>query len=240
MSSPRTPPGRRVYAIGDIHGRADLLRVLLGKIQSDVATRAPATDVLLFLGDYIDRGPDSPAVLDLVGHPPEGFEAVRLLGNHESIMRDVLGGDREQLETWLSNGGDATLESYGIASDDLARLGPAVTGKIPKAHLDLLDSLIDCHVEGDYFFAHAGVRPGVPLNAQTRESLVWVREIFLSSQDDFGKVIVHGHSIGRQVTFRPNRIGIDTGAYRYGVLSAVVLDGAEQTVLQARDSEIST
>lgn len=228
----RVPEGRRVYAIGDIHGSLDLLERLLGVVWRDSVARPGPKNLLVFLGDYVDRGSASAAVLDRVIESLPGFETLRLLGNHELMMRDVLDGKAEWLGTWMDNGGDATLRSYGLDGAPTSMLARAARDKVPARHRALLEALSPSHHEGDYFFAHAGIRPGVPFEAQTLEDLVWIRKPFLDATGDFGKVVVHGHSVAREVVMTSNRIGVDTGAYRSGILSAVVLQGAERRVLQ--------
>lgn len=238
MTDAATPPGTRLYAIGDIHGRADLLRLLLAQIAEDAAGRPPAVQRLIYLGDYVDRGPDSRSVIDMVmDEVPQGFEVVTLRGNHEEMMLRFL-DDTMVARTWMMNGGDATLASYGIdppsifAGTPIHRHAQAqFRTQLPPRHLEFLQGLAETHVAGDYFFAHAGVRPGVPLSQQRAEDLLWIREEFLGSKADFGKVVVHGHSIEREPVERPNRIGIDTGAYSSNRLTCLVLDGSERTFL---------
>ena len=237
------PPGTRVYAVGDCHGCLEALRGLRAAIVAD-STRADAAGpradrrVVVYLGDYVDRGPDSRGVVEsLVGEPLAGFESVHLLGNHEAFMRRFLDGE-EVASVWMMNGGGATLRSYGL--DVAALAGPnardlrdALTAAVPEAHRAFLDGLTLSHVEGDYFFVHAGVRPGVPLAAQEADDLLWIREPFLGSTADHGKVVVHGHSATAEVAVRPNRIGIDTGACYGGQLTALVLEGGQHRFLQA-------
>jgi len=229
------PGGRLVYAIGDIHGRIDLLDALLTQIVADGADLPAGKKMIVFLGDYVDRGPASTAVLDRLLDPPRDFDIVRLIGNHELMLRDVLDGKDEWLETWIGNGGDATLASYGLSGAPMAMLSRALRERMPAAHRRLLDELSPCHDEGDYFFAHAGIRPGIALAAQTLEDLVWIRKPFLHSDAEWGRIVVHGHSITPEVVFKPNRIGIDTGAYRTGRLSALRLEGSDRRIIQAAD-----
>jgi serine/threonine protein phosphatase 1 len=229
----RTPPGRRIYAIGDIHGRLDLLDRLLALIRQDSAGRPKeASNVLVFLGDYVDRGPDSAGVLDRIGDVGQEFEAHRLLGNHEAMMRDVLAGDANWFETWGRNGAAETLESYGLKGPWSAKAIELARRRIPPAHRRLLDGLATHHVEGDYVFVHAGLRPGIALEHQDPQDLIWIRRTFLDSDADFGRMVVHGHSISPEIVVKPNRIGIDTGAYRSGTLSCIALEGSEQRILQ--------
>jgi len=233
----RAPAGSRVYAIGDIHGRADLLARLHGGILEDAAN-APGRRVAVYLGDYVDRGLDSRAVLDLLlDEPLPGFERVVLLGNHEAMLLGFL----ERVErgpNWLWNGGAATLLSYGVAAPadpqdpqalDACRV--ALAAAMPERHLAFLRGLPLSHVEGGYAFVHAGLRPGLPLALQAAEDLLWIRDEFLRSRLDHGHIVVHGHSIGREVEFRPNRIGVDTGAYASGRLSAVALEDDRRWLL---------
>jgi len=236
---PRVPPGRRLYAVGDIHGRADLLSRLLAEIATDAKCRGPAQNRLVYLGDYVDRGPDSADVIDLVlDGAPAGFDGVTLMGNHEDMMRRFL-FDLTIGRGWLMNGADATLRSYGVEPptphDDTQayrRASVELAQHLPPRHRRFLDSLALSHEEGDYFFVHAGVRPGVPLAEQRPEDLVWIRDEFLESDAEFGKRVVHGHSITREPTFRHNRIGIDTGAYATGRLTCLVLEGSDWALLQ--------
>lgn len=236
------PEGSRVYAVGDIHGRADLLARLLVRIAKD-AEQAAAVDrrVLVFLGDYVDRGPDSARVLDiLLEGIPLGFEAVFLMGNHEQFMLDFL--DKGLMgESWLSNGGRATFSSYGLdavgfllGTATLSDLRAELQETLPASHRAFLDGLRLSHREGDYFFVHAGVRPGVPLESQDPFDLLWIRGSFLASREDFGAVVVHGHSIEPEPEVRANRIGIDTGAYQSGRLTCLVLEGQGRRFIATR------
>ena len=233
------PAGTRLYAVGDIHGRADLLEALLQEIAED-AVRHPETGTkqLIYLGDYVDRGPASSAVIDMVLHDaPPGFEVVPLMGNHEEMMLRFL-EDIAVGRTWMMNGGDATLLSYGVEPPSMFAGTPRVhhaqqefAERLPARHKRFLEGLAVSHVEGDYLFVHAGVRPGIALDQQRTEDLLWIRDEFLGSDRDFGKVVVHGHSITRDPEFRPNRIGIDTGAYRSNQLTCLVLEGTERRLL---------
>lgn len=233
----RVPRGSRVYAIGDIHGRADLLAQLHGMIAADAADYR-GRKVVVYLGDYIDRGSDSKGVIDLlIDAPIEGFEAVYLRGNHEAWLLDFL--DNVAVgAAWLFNGGNATIQSYGIerpvGGDARARLTTtqaALVEKLPATHRTFLQNLVLSHEERDYCFVHAGVAPGVPLAEQTADDLLWIREEFLDSDGDFGKVIVHGHTVVPEPEFRWNRIGIDTGAFSTGRLTCLVLDGEDRRLL---------
>jgi diadenosine tetraphosphatase ApaH/serine/threonine PP2A family protein phosphatase len=235
-----TPDGTVVYAIGDIHGRADLLGDLHGRIATHAATAGRARKLVVYLGDYVDRGPNSRAVIDmLIEAPLEGFEPVYLKGNHEDAMLRFL-DDTSVGPSWLGFGGQETLASYGIdlhamapgPGDWLDTIQAELRERLPSDHRRFLEHLALSHSEGGYFFAHAGVKPGVPLEDQRPEDLMWIRDAFLDSRRDFGAIVVHGHSIRRQPEFRTNRIGIDTGAVFTGVLSCLVLTGETRDVLQ--------
>jgi len=233
------PADTAVYAIGDVHGRADLLAQLHAAIAADAEARGVSRRVLVHLGDYVDRGPDSAGVIyRLLDAIPAGFESLCLLGNHERMMLDFL-EDASMGPIWLRNGGDATLTSYGMAYDpkggfDLPRLRGLqgeLRHRLPERHLRFLANLQLLHIEGDYAFAHAGIRPGVALEAQEEMDLLWVRGLFLRSEVDHGKVIVHGHTIIPEPEFLPNRIGIDTGAWYTGRLTCLALHGSERHLL---------
>lgn len=228
------PEGWLVYAIGDIHGRVDLLAELHGLIAEDAAGRPATRRIVVHLGDYVDRGSGSREVVSLLlERPLAGFESVNLLGNHEEFLLRFL-EDLSVGEAWLMNGGAATLASYGI--DPLARVPdedpmPALQRefgrRLPGRHLAFLRDLALNFRAGDYFFVHAGVLPGVPLDQQRREDMLWIRAAFLDSSADHGAIVVHGHSIRRKPERRANRIGVDTGAYASGRLTALALESAE-------------
>lgn len=232
------PSGTRIYAVGDIHGRVDLLRSLHAQILADAQLGAAARKVVVYIGDYIDRGADSREVIDLLlDEPLPGFEAVYLRGNHEQALLDFYHA-RVVTPDWLTYGGDATLYSYHVASpapgDSAERLQQAQTefkAKLPPRHLAFYHSLAMHHREGDYFFVHAGIRPGIALETQSEQDLLWIREAFLKSQADHGGIVVHGHSITQRPESKPNRIGIDTGAYATGVLTCLRIEGDERQFL---------
>ena len=218
------PPGWRIYAIGDIHGCADRLAAMHARIAED-ATAWPAERVtLIHLGDYVDRGPDSAAVLHrlLAAPPVPDAEVVNLLGNHEVMMLDACDPRAHPgaMPFWLENGGAATLASYGADPEQ-----PEAHGAVPEEHLDLLRRCALQFEAGDYLFVHAGVRPGVPLDHQDPFDLVWIREPFLSFDGDLPQVVVHGHTPAAAPVIRPHRIGIDTGACFGGELTCLVLEG---------------
>lgn len=233
---PRVPDGERVYAVGDVHGCLGLLDLLLAAIAADNAVRNPARTTLVMVGDLIDRGPHSRGVVDRMLGSADDFEAVVMLrGNHEQFLLDALVQPHSVWDGWLSHGGRQTLASYGIperlAMTDPARLAEALRREIPARHLDLFEAMPLFWRCGDYFFAHAGVRPQVSLDHQSARDLLMIRSEFLESEADHGAVVVHGHSIREQVEVRSNRIGLDTGAYHTGILSAVRLEGAEREFL---------
>jgi serine/threonine protein phosphatase 1 len=234
----RIPDGERVYAIGDIHGRFDLLRQLHADIAADRKGDGQK-ETVIYLGDYIDRGVDSPQVIDfLLDLATDGdVKRICLLGNHEAMLLGFL-DNPQGAGRWLTNGGQTTLHAYGVASPrvpaapaDMETARQALRERLPAAHLNFLQDLKLCHQIGDYYFVHAGVRPGVPLGQQVKEDMIWIRNEFLDAQDDFSKIIVHGHSIRAKVEERPNRIGIDTGAYMSGTLTALVLEGDQRRYL---------
>lgn len=219
------PPGRRIYAVGDIHGCAMQLRNLHAIIAADLARRPVAAPLLLHIGDYVDRGPDSAGVIAwlLQGPPLPGVPMVNLMGNHEHTMLEALSGDRAAATDWLFAGGRPALQSYGVDPDSPRETWPAA---VPAAHLAFLRGLALMHRDGGYVFVHAGIRPGVALEAQTRDDLLRMRQPFLYSEADFGAVVVHGHTPVKAPVVRHNRIAIDTGAVFGGKLTCAVLEDA--------------
>jgi len=224
------PAGCRVYAVGDIHGRLDLLQKLWAMIEAD-AEGAPLHKVVIFVGDYVDRGRDSKGVIEFLIHAKlKGGEVICLRGNHDQSVLDFM-ADANFYRSWRKFGAPETLVSYGVTPplfDDEAgfeRARAEFAQKCPSEHVRFLQSLRYSHIIGDYFFAHAGVRPGIPLDEQDAQDLLWIRDDFLAHRESFGKVVVFGHTPQETVTRRTNRIGIDTGAYATGCLSAVVLEG---------------
>ena len=235
-NNPEPPAGSRIYAVGDIHGRLDLLEALQAEIVADLARNPVSRAVLVYLGDYVDRGPSPNAVIDrLINQPLPGFEIIHLKGNHEDFLLRFY-NNGEFGESWLMNGGGTTLQSYGVENADdtfnviwhLSEFRNAFRDALPAEHLEFLNSLLLHHREGDYLFVHAGLRPGVPIDQQTAQDQMWIRDDFLFSDTDFGAVVVHGHSPRPDPVVRDNRIGIDTMAYRSGCLTCVVLEGREQ------------
>lgn len=231
------PAGKRVYAIGDIHGRDDLLGALLDKIDADNTARGPSETTLIFLGDLPDRGPASRQVIERAMALSEArANTIFLKGNHEELMIRVWDGDRPTAATFHRAGGRETLMSYGIAAEDydswdLGDVTEATRRVVPQAHIEFLKSFRPSYRMGDYFFAHAGVRPGIALDDQDEKDLRWIRGDFIESSADFGAVVVHGHTIRDVVEERANRIGIDTGAYATGRLTAVGLEGTDRWYL---------
>jgi serine/threonine protein phosphatase 1 len=228
----------RIYAVGDVHGRLDLLTALHERIRRDAASRPCERMVEVFLGDYIDRGPWSRQVIDwLLATAAVGGERVCLLGNHEDMLLKVL-DDPLVMEAWLYNGGLDTLRSYGVAaemhvSDPLAHMRDGLIAALPAAHAAFVRGLPRTSAFGGYLFVHAGLSPDRPPDRQDPDDLVWIREPFLSSDADFGLVVVHGHTPCATPEVRPNRINIDTGAFFTGRLTCLAVEGAERRFLQA-------
>jgi serine/threonine protein phosphatase 1 len=225
QTAPATLPARqRIYAIGDIHGCLDRLVGLHEMIAEDIAARPVGHVTLIHLGDYVDRGADSAQVIDwLINVPPVPADTiVNLMGNHELMMlAAVSGADKEAPEHWLMNGGADSLLSWGIAQ----AVSPTEwASRIPRQHLIFLRDLAVNHQIGPYLFVHAGIRPGVKLELQTKQDMLWIREPFLSSRADHGAVVVHGHTPKREPVVHANRIAIDTGAVLGGALTCVVLE----------------
>jgi serine/threonine protein phosphatase 1 len=218
------PPNQRVYAIGDVHGCLDRLAAMHASIAADLAARPVREPLLVHLGDYVDRGPDSAGVVArLAGRVTmPDVPTVNLMGNHEHMMLDaVASGESEATELWLANGGTESLRSWGVPRSAQPKDWASY---LPTPHLLFVRDLAVYHEAGGYLFVHAGVRPGIPLAQQSRHDLMWIREPFLSSKGSFGAVVVHGHTPRQEPVVRPNRIGIDTGAVIGGVLTCVVLE----------------
>lgn len=234
--------GRLIYAIGDVHGRDDLLARVLDRIGDDLQSRAaeyPDPPVLVMLGDYIDRGRQSPQVLDrLVRLGAEGpFELRLLLGNHEEAMLDFLAGETSG-RGWARYGGRTTMESYGVTVptndhdvDGWNAAREAFAATVPSSHLDLLKSMELFVLYGKTLFVHAGIRPGVPLDQQARGDLLGIRKEFLNAEYDFDHFVVHGHTPVERSDLQAGRLNLDTGAYMTGMLSAARLDGGSPAIL---------
>jgi len=235
----RVPDATRVYAIGDIHGCVDQLRALHQAILQDVAGTTAERLVAVYLGDYVDRGPESRKTVELLLEEPlPGFDSIHLIGNHEAFLLEFL-EDRIFALSWLKNGGYATCFSYGVdpaappeGVDHLTWLHQSLIDRMPETHHRFFHALHASHIEGDYLFVHAGIRPGLPIEGQDLDDLLWIREPFLSSNEDFGKIVVHGHTPVEEPELRANRIGLDTGVVYGGKLTALVLEGDERRFLQ--------
>ena len=240
LDRPSGPKGRRAYAVGDIHGRIDLLDALLEKIHADMESRAPAETLLVFVGDLIDRGPSSAEVVErLRTYRRQGVRTVFLLGNHEEVLLRILDGDSSLIASWLRFGGAQCLASYGVDQLQLTGLSDSqiirkVRGAVPPEHVEFLKSFVDTCRFGDYLFVHAGIRPGVELHDQDQSDLRWIREPFLLDERAHGFVVVHGHTINTEVEEKLNRIGIDTGAFATGVLTALGIEGADRWYLDTK------
>jgi serine/threonine protein phosphatase 1 len=231
------PEGERVYAVGDIHGRLDLLEALLTQIDEDDAGRDPARTSLIFLGDLIDRGPDSRGVVERLMQVAAGpRETHFLLGNHEEVFLRAVTGDPKAVKMLTRVGGRETVLSYGISIEDYQNchydeLAEMLPRCVPAEHIAFVQSFEDWVEKGDYLFVHAGVRPGVAIAEQSTTDLRWIRDSFLDHRDYHDKMIIHGHSITGEVDVCRNRIGIDTGAYSTGRLTAIGLEGEERWFL---------
>jgi serine/threonine protein phosphatase 1 len=227
---PSIPPGLRLYVVADVHGNADALRDVFSRIDADMAPASARRIVQVFLGDYIDRGPASSEVLTLLITRQIKAEMVLLKGNHEAMLLRFL-RDPQTLGDWRQNGGLQTLISYGLKPslnpqpEERRELGEKFATVFPDAHRSMISKLLVRQTCGDFFFAHAGVRPGVPLQDQREDDMLWIREDFLFYEGEFGKVIVHGHTPVRQPEIHHNRINLDVGAYATGKLACMVIDG---------------
>jgi serine/threonine protein phosphatase 1 len=238
---PRGKEGCRAYAVGDVHGRLDLLDQLLERIEADIAAGPKQKTFIIFLGDLIDRGPDSAGVIERLRtyrHPDA--KLIFLAGNHEEVLLRILAGERDILPSWLKFGGAECARSYGLDPDALKRIDEdgaiqLVQAKVPGSHREFLEGFADTFRFGDYLFVHAGIRPGIAVEEQDRNDLRWIREPFLTDAKEHGFVVVHGHTIVERVEERPNRIAIDTGAYHSGVLTALAIEGDRRWFLTSAD-----
>ncbi len=237
---PQISAGRRVYAVGDVHGRADLLNKAQTMIEADARTHPDKEKIVVFLGDFIDRGPDSRGVVEaLINWMPADCGLVCLRGNHEAVLLDFLAGEDVGTD-WLSFGGLETILSYGLKLDRVPTTDAAfedlrqkLAEAVPRRHLAWMGDLPLTHCEGDYLFVHAGLKPKVALEQQQERDLLWIRDEFLSYGGSFGAMVVHGHSIRYEAEVKTNRIGIDTGAYATGRLSCLVLEDQQRWLMTA-------
>ena len=237
----RFPDGRVGYAVGDIHGRLDLLKLLCERLEAAAAadSRTAGAPIVVFLGDYVDRGPESAGVIDfLLGQRPAGFERRFLRGNHEQSMQAFM-ADPMGNRAWLMQGGAETLSSYGVsppsplgASEaDWQAAAAALRERVPAAHVAFLDRLERYVALGGYAFVHAGVHPARPLEAQTDQDLYWIRERFLNDPRPYAYRVVHGHTPADRPFADARRVGVDTGAYATGVLTAARFEGEDVTFI---------
>jgi serine/threonine protein phosphatase 1 len=232
----RVPEGLRIYAIGDVHGRADLLKGVFAAIDVDLAVSPPAQALHVLLGDYIDRGPASREVVDLIIDRGRAHRMVLLKGNHESYASRFL-RDPTVLGEWRQLGGLQTLVSYGLSpsvnadDNEAGELSRRFAAILPDSHARFFSGLNASFSCGDFFFVHAGVKPGVPLDRQREEDLLWIRDDFLLHEEDFGMMVIHGHTPVRDPDFRDNRINIDTGAYATGKLTCLIIEQGGMALL---------
>jgi serine/threonine protein phosphatase 1 len=232
----KPPDEGRVYVVGDIHGRTDLLDRMVALISRDLEANPISDSLTVTLGDYIDRGPDSRGVIDRLVRNPFPTRFVALKGNHEALLEAFL-SNPSVAEHWRHLGGLETIHSYRVPAGELMigmnheNAAEGLRAAVPEAHLKFLASLQTSITVGKYFLCHAGVRPGVPLERQSIEDLLWIRDEFLSSTADFGKIVVHGHTPTERPEILPNRINVDTGAYATGRLTCVVLESSEPRFL---------
>ncbi len=238
---PRTRDDHVIYAIGDIHGRVDLLDPLIMQIIKNAAHRRNAErQTIVFLGDYVDRGPASREVVNILLYGiPDTFETIFLRGNHEEMLLEFV-ENPDILEAWKGCGGGQTIESYGrIRPDPNAPLTSnfdvweRFRSTLPHEHLAFFRGLELAATFGDYFFVHAGLKPGVSFAKQRPSDMLWIRDEFLNSSANFGKIVVHGHTPTNEIDVRRNRIGIDTGAFATNILTCLVLQGESQSYIQA-------
>jgi len=231
-----TTSSLRLYVIGDIHGRLDLLELMIALVNADISARDGSEPLIVTVGDYIDRGPKSREVLDRLLKNPFAGKYVALKGNHEALLQTFL-DDPTVGADWWRLGGASTLRSFGIAIKPrmtrraFARAAAQLREALSPQQTEFLGSLKTSLTAGQYFMCHAGVRPGVPLDSQSEQDLLWIRDDFLSSEIDFGKIIVHGHTPVREPESLTNRINIDTGAFQSERLTCVALQGEERRFL---------
>lgn len=235
----RAPDGMRLYAVGDIHGRRDLLTAMHAHIMDEILRDRPSDWRIVYLGDYEDRGPDSRGVIEFLSRTcGSDKRVIALAGNHDLGLLDYLGSIKTD-RMFLDNGGMATVRSYGVSPDFLSREKAMATHEafrraIPASHIDFLRNLPLTASFGDFFFCHAGVRPGVPLDAQEPHDLVWIRDIFHRHVGLYSKIVVHGHTPVGEAEIMPNRVNLDTGAWLSGRLTALAVDGDRKRLLEVK------
>jgi serine/threonine protein phosphatase 1 len=240
------PDGQRVYAVGDVHGRLDLLDDLIARIEADDRARGAAQTHIVFLGDLVDRGADSAGVIDrLIGLAETRGDVRFICGNHEEMFLRAFRGDLESLKLFVRFGGRETILSYGVPETDYERtdydeLLALFRAHVPQRHIAFLEGFEDRVEIGDYVFVHAGLRPGVAIEDQRRSDMRWIRSDFLDSDFEFGKLVVHGHSISDEVVERANRIGLDTGAFASGRLTAMGFEGTARWLLSTAGAPETT
>jgi serine/threonine protein phosphatase 1 len=240
-AEPAVPPGQRIYAVGDIHGRSDLFDHLIEAIEADDAARSGALTTVVLLGDLVDRGPDSAGVIAAARAWQQRREVRIITGNHEEMFLQSF-EQPEVLRHFLRYGGRETILSYPVdpvayAHATLGETQALMREAIPPEDLEFIRGFEDFIVVGDYLFVHAGIAPGVPVEQQQRHNLRWIRDPFLSHRGDHGQVVVHGHTICGEPEVLANRIGIDTGAYASGRLTALGLEGTERWLIEANDTQ---
>lgn len=235
LGEAKTPDGMRLYAIGDVHGCDGMLADMHARIEADLADRPAADFRVIHIGDYGDRGPNSAAVIaKLAAMTAAEPRILAIRGNHDQMLLDFLADPEGGAPMLLMNGGKETLRSYGVnlRARNYAELGGEFAAKLPEADRAFLTDLPYTHTFGDYLFVHAGVRPGVPLAYQQTEDLIWIRDEFLASKEDYGLVVIHGHTPANPAEVKRNRINIDTGAVYGGPMTCVVLEGTDYRFLE--------
>mgnify|MGYP001801168189 CR=1 FL=1 len=241
---PRGKVGERAYAVGDIHGCLNETLTLLQQLKTDNDYRDEAITYMIFLGDIVDRGPDSKKIVELLmDFPYEFAEPLFIKGNHEEMMVRGLTNEPELLQQWLKFGGFECAESYGLRRDQLSGQSPWVVQQmlrsvVPKEHVDFLDGFLDYVQFGDFLFTHAGLRPGVALSQQNPRDMRWIRDAFLEFDGEFELMVVHGHTISDEIEIRHNRIGLDTGAYETGRLSAICIEDHQTKYFCSKSNDI--
>jgi serine/threonine protein phosphatase 1 len=233
LTAASLPRETRVYAVGDIHGRADLLDETIARIDEDLERRPTKYAIEVYLGDYVDRGPDSKSVIDLLAVRLVQNGAVCLRGNHEALMEAFL-QDPAELQSWLPLGALQTFASYGISLRSRATatgLHRSFVAALPRTHELFLQCLRNSFRCGDFLFVHAGIRPGLPIELQDSSDMLWIRDEFLNSRQDHGVFVVHGHTPVPHPDIHHNRINIDTGAWRSGTLTCIAIEGSTILVL---------